>query len=140
MVRSEQSRLPGPLELPCAPVQSIASVVTLDEWGNSTTIPPATLPVAPPAVILGSVADLALEPATLLIGCETVLSGGLPLRDTRLQHLQVSMVTGYVTRPCHFTHYPVLSQVEISLSSCPNFRGHLGWYKQRSQSVPLNRW
>ena len=95
MLRSEQSRLLGPLELPRAPVQSIASVTTLDEWGNITTVLAAPLPVTPSAMILGYVADLALEPATLLIGRETVLNGGSPLRDTRLQHLQVSMVAGY---------------------------------------------
>jgi uncharacterized phiE125 gp8 family phage protein len=93
--RSEHNRLPGPLELPRAPVQSIASVVTLDAWGNSTTVLPAALPLAPPAVILGYLLDLALEPATLLIGRETVLGGGLSFRDTRLQHLQVTMVAGY---------------------------------------------
>ena len=93
--RSEYNRLLGLLELPRAPVQSIASVTALDEWGNSTAVLPATLPVMPPAVILGYVADLTLEPATLLIGRETGLAGGSPLRDTRLQHLQVSMVAGY---------------------------------------------
>lgn len=93
MLRSEKNRLLGPLELPRAPVQAIEAVVTLDEWGNSTTVLAAPSPVTPPAVILGYVADLALEPATLLIG--RVLNGGSPLRDMRLQHLQVSMVAGY---------------------------------------------
>jgi uncharacterized phiE125 gp8 family phage protein len=95
MLHTDQSRLRGTLELPRAPVQSIESVVTLDEWGNETTISPAPLPLVPPAAILGYVADLALEPATLLIGRETVLSGGYPLHATRLQHVQVSMVVGY---------------------------------------------
>ena len=85
----------GTLELPRAPVQSIVSVTTLDEWGNATTIAPAALPVTPPAVILGYVADLALEPATLWIGPETVLTGGFALSCTRLLNLQVSMVAGY---------------------------------------------
>ena len=93
--RAEHNRLLEPLELPRAPVQSIASVTALDEWGNTTSILAATLPVTPPTLILGYVADLALEPATLLIGRDTVLAGGSPLRDTRLQHLQVSMVAGY---------------------------------------------
>jgi len=90
-------RLHGTLELPRAPVQSILSVTTLDEWGNATTISPASLPVTPPAVILGYVADLTLEPATLWIGPETVLSGGFALSCTRLQHLQVSMAAGFDT-------------------------------------------
>lgn len=95
MLHSEQSRLRGTLELPRAPVQLIESVTTLDEWGNETTIAPVPLPLVPPAPILGYVADLDLEPATLLIGRETILSGGYPLHATRLQHLQVSLVVGY---------------------------------------------
>jgi len=91
----DRLRLHGTLELPRAPVQTILSVTTLDEWGNATTISPASLPVTPPAVILGYVADLTLEPATLFIGPETVLSGGFAAYRTKLQHLQVSMVAGY---------------------------------------------
>jgi len=91
----DRLRLQGTLELPRAPVQSILSVTTLDEWGNATTISPASLPVTPPAVILGYVADLTLEPATLFIGPETVLIGGFAAYRTKLQHLQVSMVAGY---------------------------------------------
>ena len=91
----DRLRLHGTLELPRAPVQSILSVTTLDEWGNATTISPASLPVTPPAVILGYVADLTLEPATLFIGPETVLIGGFAAYRTKLQHLQVSMVAGY---------------------------------------------
>ena len=83
------------MELPRAPVQLIGSVTTLDEWGNETTIVPAPLPLVPPARILRYIADLELEPATLLIGRETVLSGGYPLHATRLQHVQVSLVVGY---------------------------------------------
>ena len=67
--------------------------------GQRDDVPAAPLPVAPPAAILGYVADLALEPATLLIGQETMLSGGYPLHATRLQHVQVSMVVGYGARP-----------------------------------------
>ena len=88
-------RLRGTLELPRAPVQSIASVTTLDIWGNATTIPAAALPLTPPAAILGYVADLALEPATLFIGRETVLSGGAALHATQLRQVQVAMVAGY---------------------------------------------
>jgi uncharacterized phiE125 gp8 family phage protein len=95
MLRTEQTRLRGMLQLPRAPVQSIEAVTILDEWGNLTTIPVAVLPITPSAQILGYVADLELEPATLLIGRETVLGGGYPVRDTRLQHIQVSMVAGY---------------------------------------------
>jgi uncharacterized phiE125 gp8 family phage protein len=103
MLHSEQSLLHGTLQLPRAPVQSVVSVVTLDDWGNATTIPLAPLPLVPPAPILGYVADLALEPATLLIGRETVLSGGYPLGATRLQHVQVAMVVGYTDA----THVPM---------------------------------
>ena len=91
----DRLRLHGTLELPRAPVQSILSVTTLDEWGNATTISPASLPVTPPVVILGYIADLTLEPATLFIGPETVLIGGFAAYRTKLQHLQVSMVAGY---------------------------------------------
>ncbi len=87
--------LRGVLELPRAPVRSVVSVTALDTWGNATVIAVASLPVAAPGPILGYVADLALEPATLLIGGETVLSGGAALRDTQLQHVQVSMIAGY---------------------------------------------
>ena len=45
----DRLRLHETLELPRAPVQSILSVTTLDEWGNATTILPASLPVTPPA-------------------------------------------------------------------------------------------
>ena len=95
MLRPEQSWLRAPLELPRCPVQLVASVTTLDSLGNATVVPTAALPITPPALILGYVADLALEPATLLIGRETVLSGGFAVGDTTLQHIQVSMVVGY---------------------------------------------
>jgi len=95
MLRPEEARLHGTLELPRAPVQSIASVTTLDIWGNATTIAPAALPLTPPAAILGYVADLALEPATLFIGRETVLSGGAALHATQLRQVQVAMVAGF---------------------------------------------
>ena len=110
MMHSEQTRLRGPLQLPRAPVQSIVSVTTLDNWGNATAVQRAALPLTPPATsaadafqhigplrgpILGYVADLALEPATLHIGRETVLSGGFAVQDTMLQHIQVSMIVGY---------------------------------------------
>ena len=51
--------------------------------------------MAPATALFGYVADLALEPASLRIGRETPLAGGLPLHATRLRHIQVSMVTGY---------------------------------------------
>jgi uncharacterized phiE125 gp8 family phage protein len=95
MLRSDQTRLLGTLQLPRAPVVSIETVTTLDEWGNATMISAAALPVAPATAILGYVADLALEPASLRIGRETPLAGGFPLHATGLQHIQVSMVTGY---------------------------------------------
>ena len=95
MLRPEQSRLLGTLQLPRAPVVSIETVTTLDEWGNATVVAPALLPVTPGTSILGYVVDLALEPATLRIGRETVLSGGYPLHATELQNVQVSMATGY---------------------------------------------
>ena len=85
----------GALELPRAPVQQIVSVTAVDEWGNATAIPPAALPLTPGTAIVGYVADLALEPATLTIGADTVLVGGLPVHATRLLHIQVSMLAGY---------------------------------------------
>ena len=95
MLRHKNTRLHGALELPRAPVQLIGSVTTLDIWGNATTIPPAALPLTPPATILGYVANLALEPATLFISPETILSGGAALHATPLQQVQVAMVAGY---------------------------------------------
>lgn len=124
MLRSEQSRLLGPLELPRAPVQAIEAVVTLDEWGNGTTVLAAPLPVTPPAVILGYVADLALEPATLLIGRETMLGGGSPLRDTRLQHLQVSMVAGYGAATD--VPAPIIQAIMITTAFLYEHRGDAG--------------
>lgn len=95
MLRPEQSRLLRTLQLPRVPVVEIVTVTMLDAWGNATVIPAASLPVTPGTAILGYVADLALEPATLRIGPQTVLSGGYPVHATRLENIQVAMVTGY---------------------------------------------
>ena len=96
-LRSEARRLLGTLELPRAPVRSILAVTALDERGNATAISAAALPLPIGAPIAGYIADIAVEPATLTIGWETVLSGGSALHATRLRHIQVSMVVGYGT-------------------------------------------
>ncbi len=93
--RGDQARLRGALELPRAPVQSILSVTTIDVLGNSTMVAAAVLPIAAPGPIIGYVADLALDPSTLLIGHETVLTGGFTAGRTKLLHLQVAMLAGY---------------------------------------------
>lgn len=94
-VRPDVHFLRGALQLPRAPVQSITSVVLTDQRGNVTTITPATLPVVPPATLQGYVADLSQQPATLVIGLDTVLVDGRTVRNATLQHLQVQFVAGY---------------------------------------------
>jgi uncharacterized phiE125 gp8 family phage protein len=94
-----QSRLHHVLELPRAPVQSVLSVNLLDDLGNATTITPAVLPAPGESQISGYVADLALQPGRLRIGCETLLTGSYPLYSTRLEYIQVSMVAGYGATP-----------------------------------------
>ena len=85
----------GALELPRAPVQSIASVTALDARGNVTTILPASLPVVPPATLLGYRADLAHSPARLLIGEQTIMSDGRAFHTVELEYLQVVFAAGY---------------------------------------------
>jgi uncharacterized phiE125 gp8 family phage protein len=92
-LRPEQSRLWQPLRLPRAPVQSVVSVSALDELGNATTITPSALPVSSP--FSGYYTNLALEPGSLTIGASTPMAGGLPLHQTRMQYLQVSMIAGF---------------------------------------------
>lgn len=87
--------LRGTLDLPRAPAQSISSVTVLDTRGNSTTIPSATLPIAPPALLTGYIFDQDLDPAHLTIGGVTILSDGRPLHWAELQHLQVVFQAGY---------------------------------------------
>lgn len=96
---SPRERLCGPLELPRAPIQSIASVAMMDDLGNATTIQSASLPVTSYGSFSGYIADLALTPARLRIGRDTALTGGMPLHQTRVEYLQVSMVVGYGPNP-----------------------------------------
>jgi uncharacterized phiE125 gp8 family phage protein len=97
MLHPESSRMRGTLQLPRAPVQSITSVIVTDIYGNVTTIEPATLPIPQNTPMQGYLADLDLEPATLRIGPETVLTDGTPFHWARLLHLQVTFVAGYAT-------------------------------------------
>ncbi|HEY8685998.1 MAG TPA: head-tail connector protein [Chloroflexota bacterium] len=85
----------GPLELPRAPVQSIASVTVLDRWGNSTALAPAILPIVPPTAFTGYIADLSLDPAQLRIGRATPLIDGRQFRDATFENIQISFVAGY---------------------------------------------
>lgn len=87
--------LRGPLLLPRAPVQSITSVTVLDQRGNTTTIEPATLPIIPPAQLMGYRDDLAHSPARLYIGRETILSDGRELRRVDLENIQIEFIAGY---------------------------------------------
>jgi uncharacterized phiE125 gp8 family phage protein len=87
--------LRGPLVLPRSPVQSISSVTVLDQRGNSTAISPATLPIVPPAQLLGYRSDLAHVPARLYIGPSTILTDGRELRIVDLENIQVQFVAGY---------------------------------------------
>lgn len=93
-LRPERGRFCHPLQLPRAPVQSIATVTAVDTLGNSTTIPAATLPIVPPT-FTGYIADLALEPGRLRIGHATPLIDGRTLGHADLEYVQVSMVAGY---------------------------------------------
>jgi uncharacterized phiE125 gp8 family phage protein len=83
------------LELPRSPVQSIDLVTVSDVFGNETEITAASLPVVPPAALLGYKADLAFSPARLRIGPSTPLLGGHTLRQTNLESVQVQFVAGY---------------------------------------------
>lgn len=95
MVRPARSVFPPSLNLPRSPVQSISSVVALDALGNSTTIAAASLPIVPPALFTGYIADLTLEPARLRLGWNTVLSDGRLLGSVQLDHVAVTMIAGY---------------------------------------------
>jgi uncharacterized phiE125 gp8 family phage protein len=94
-LRPRQHILHGPLVLPRAPVQSITSVTILDQRGNSSAIEPATLPIIPPAQLMGYRSDLAHSPARLYIGPSTILSDGRELRCVDLESIQVTFVAGY---------------------------------------------
>jgi uncharacterized phiE125 gp8 family phage protein len=87
--------LRGAMLLPRSPVQSISSVTILDQRGNSTTIFPATLPIIPPAQLIGYRADLAHSPARIYVGPSTILSDGRELRCIDLECVQVTFVAGY---------------------------------------------
>lgn len=89
--------LRDPLELPRSPVQSISSVTVRDTYGNVTTIAAGSLPVVPPAELLGYKADLSVQPAQLVIGPGTILTDGRNLRQANLDHVQVQFVAGYGT-------------------------------------------
>lgn len=85
----------GAFEFPRSPVQSISSVTILDDRGNLTTIPPAVLPVVPPAQLIGYRSDIAHSPGRLLIGPDTVLVDGRTVRATPVENLQIEYVAGY---------------------------------------------
>lgn len=113
-----------PLILPRPPVQSISTVSALDTLGNATTISAATLPVVPPATLLGYMADLTLEPARLVIGRETVMSDGRTLKSVNLQHIQVQLVAGYgdaTTIP-----QPIINAILIIVAFLYEHRGDAG--------------
>jgi uncharacterized phiE125 gp8 family phage protein len=98
--RTEISYLNGPLFLPRAPVQSVGAVTILDRLGNSTAIVAATLPVVPPAALIGYELDTQTEPAKLYIGPATPLNGSpsqgiLTLRSVQLESVAVEFDAGY---------------------------------------------
>ena len=84
----------NPLQLPRAPAQSIVAVTILDDRGNATVVPAATLPITPPP-FAGYIADLAMVPPQIRIGPDTVLVDNRTLREASLQHVQVDFVGGY---------------------------------------------
>ena len=113
-LHAERSHLWGPLTLPRAPVQSIASVIVLDERGNATAVSAATLPIVPPAQFTGYIIDLALEPGRLRLGHMTALIDGRTLNHAGLEYLQVSMIAGYGT---HTTDVPETIRQAILLTT-----------------------
>ncbi len=117
--------LRGTLELPRAPVQSLASVTVLDERGNSTVIAPASLPIALGTELLGYIADLAQTPARLRIGGGTLLSGGLALRSTAIESLQVQFVAGYGAAPASVPQ-PIIDAILLTAGFLYEHRGDAG--------------
>lgn len=99
MLHPAQSRLRQPLSLPRAPVQSIASVNVLDQYGNTTAMTPASLPITTPGQVSGYIADLSLEPGRLTLGGATPLTGNYTLCQAGLEYIQVSMIAGYGDKP-----------------------------------------
>jgi uncharacterized phiE125 gp8 family phage protein len=139
MLRPEQSRLWRPLRLPRAPVQSVVSVSMMDDLGNATTILPATLPVAFPMLVSGYYFDMALEPGTLVIGPSMRMTGGLPMHETRLQYIQVSMIAGYgdtaVAVPI-----PILQAILLTVAFLYEHRGDDGGDLPRAAEWLLDRY
>jgi hypothetical protein len=84
-----------PLTFPRAPVQAVNSVSILDTLGNASTVAPAALPVTPPVLNNGYIADLVMSPPMIRFGMETVMSDGRPLRGVNLAHVAVEFVAGY---------------------------------------------
>ena len=113
------------LLLPRAPVQSITSVTTLDQRGNSTTIPVATLPIVPPAELLGYRVDLSHDPARLYIGQSTVLSDGRTLRAVDLENIQIEFVAGYGADPTLIAQ-PILNAILLYAGFLYENRGDVG--------------
>jgi len=110
-----------PLFLPRSPVQSINSVTVLDLLGNSTLLPPATLPIVPPTLTAGYVVDLALMPASIRFGQASVLDDGRPLRIVNLQHVAIEFIAGYPDQAS--IPQPILNAILMGTSFLYEHRG-----------------
>jgi hypothetical protein len=124
-LRRWNSRLRGPLTLPRGPVQSVASVIVTDTLGNTTPISPATLPIVPPAVLLGYMTDCAHIRGRLTIGPDTILIDGRTVRQVELQHIQVSFVAGFGDTPSAVPA-PIIDAVLLTTAFLYEHRGDAG--------------
>ena len=139
MLRPEQSRLRQPLRLPRAPVQSIVSVSALDDLGNTTTIAPAAFPVSSAYEVSGYYTDLAIEPGSLAIGPSTPMTGGLPLHQTRIQYLQVSMIAGFGDTAAAVP-LPIVQAILLTVAFLYEHRGDDGGDMPRAAEWLLDRY
>lgn len=120
-----RQRLRGTLELPRAPVQSIASVTITDTLGNSTAITKTALPVIPPATLIGWMADLFQSPARIVIGRDTPLTGGGLTGATEIENVQISFVAGYGTGPAAIPQ-PIIQAILLLVGFFYEHRGDSG--------------
>ena len=103
-LRPDRHFLENPVILPRAPVQSLGvpasgsdpaidAVVAVDDRGNRTVIPAASLPLLPP--LKGYIPDLRVTPPQIRIGVGTEATDGRWLGHAQLDSLTITFVAGY---------------------------------------------